>query len=161
MRARRGWRCGAGGRSGFTAVELLTTISLLALFLPIFYHFTVGQEEVHALALWDLEVATELRTLREELQLDARGGRWGEGGVTILRGAEAEGTPGACVSAYRVTAEGLLLRERPAACGGPSALATGVGSITREPGGVSVVFRRALRPEKVYTTTVFIPVEPR
>lgn len=160
MSGRRRRVGGAGRCQGFTAVELLSTLSLLALFLPIFYHFTVGQEEVNALAHWDLEVATELRTIREELQLEARGGRWGPDGVTLTRAAAGE-APGACATAYRVTPEGVLLGDRSAACGGPRALARGVRSITREPGGVTVVFTRALRPEKVFTTAVFIPVEPR
>lgn len=139
-------------RHGFSMVELATVLSISAVLVPIVYRLALGFEDRHALATWHLETATDVRTIAEELRLDARRGDPDEGVAWVVEG---------CVARYRVTDERVLLRETEEACGGTRGLARNVEMVRRVPGGVEVGFVRALRPEQAHRTTVLIPVGER
>ena len=139
-------------RQAFTLVEVSAVLTCLVLLMPIVYHFATLLEEQHALALWHLETAEQVRDLSEELRLDARrGGAFEPQAVTWTRGE--------CVVQYRWTAERTVTREASAACGGPRVLARDVERWEAVPGGVEVVFARWTRPDRVTRTRLVLPVE--
>lgn len=139
-------------RRGFTVVELAIVLSISIILIPLVYSGVHAIAETHALGLWHLHSAEQLRTVTEELRLDARAG------------AAVQGTPltwrrGACLVSYRVDEHGVLSREADEACGGTRALATGVTALDPVEGGVELELTRILRPTRREHTRVFIPVE--
>ncbi len=136
---------------GFTMIELAIVITIAAIMLPLLYGFAWHVERQLALAQWTLEAADGVRTLSEELRLDARAGKLAQGPDLSF---EREG----CSVRYTVDEARVLVRTAPDACGGTRGLVRDVGSLVVEPGGVEVTFERALRPDQVHRTSVFIPV---
>jgi len=108
-------------------------------------------QDNHALGLWHLQTADELRSLTEELRLDAQSG-------AALEGEEVAWSRGDCTVRYRVDPRRVLRREAPEACGGSRGLATNVDQLRRVVGGVEIEFARRLRPTNEQHTTVFIPL---
>ena len=139
-------------RRAFTLVELSVTISIVAVLVPVIYGLALAVEENHALALWLLRCADDLRTLEEELQADARRG-------TLLDGPLPAWNEGSCEVRYRLDDAGVIHRDAPPACGGSRALASGVGVFERQAGGVVVVFRAPLRPTHIEQASIFLPLE--
>jgi type II secretory pathway pseudopilin PulG len=135
-------------KGGFSAVELTICIAILAVLVPLVWRFALAAEDRSALALANEETAAAMRTVSEELRLDARRGPPLPGEV-----AWAE-----CDVRYRVD-DGVLVREATGTCGGPRALARRVASVTRTSEGVEVVFSTVLRPDHARTTTLLVPLE--
>ena len=140
-------------RRGFTLVELATCLAVASILVPIIWTFSAHVIDQTTLGRWQLEAADGVRTIAEELRLDARAGE--------AAGDEVGFGAGDCEVRYRVTEGALLVREAPARCGGSRGLSRFVESMTWSPGGVDVTFVRTLRPNRVHRTTVFIPVEGR
>ena len=136
-------------RRAFSLVELVIVLSVLAVVVPLVWRRMSEGEDQRALAFDHLETADEVRTVAEQVGLD---GRAGERLVSSPLAFRIEG----CEVSYLV--EDSVLRRDGPACGGSRALARGVESLTRVPGGVDVVFALALRPDRVDLQTVFIPV---
>lgn len=141
-------------RRAFTVAELAISISILAIVVPLVFHTATGWEENHALALWHVQTADSLRTVTEELRLDAWGGEVLESGEGELRFERGD-----CIVRYAVDPAGTLVRRAVAPCDGTRALARGVSSLERVPGGVEIVFSRVLRPSRVHRSRVFVPLE--
>lgn len=143
-----------GASAAFTAVELAICLSLAAAIVPIVYTFASHVEDQSALGHWRLDAADGVRTLSEELALDARRG-------TPLEGPDVGFVVDGCEVRYRVTEGSALVRDPGVPCGGPRGLARYVESLTWSTGGVDVVFARRMRAARVHRITVFVPVEGR
>ena len=134
------------GQRGFTAMELAIVVTISAVLVPLVWSFSAGLEDQAALAQWRIDVADSVRTVTEELRLDAR-----LGPPTAAVGFASPG----CTATYAVTEAGLIRRG----CGPDRGLAPWVASIEWAPGGVALRFERRLRPQRVRAVTVFVPVE--
>lgn len=137
-------------RRGFTLMEMAIVLSVAALTIPVVWNLSAQASDAAALGRWQLEAADGIRTLAEELALDARSG--------APTADEVGFTAPDCPVRYRVIEGDLLVREAPESCGGSRGLAAFVESIAWSPGGVDVTFAFRLRPHRVQRTTVFIPV---
>ena len=135
---------------GFTLIELVIIVTIAAVLVPIIYSFAWHAERQVILSQWNLEVADAVRSVAEELRLDARAGR-------LLDGEELRFERDDCTVAYAIR-EHSLIRQGGPRCGGDRGLARSASSLLRVPGGVDLTFERALRPDQVHRTTVFIPV---
>ena len=138
-------------KRAFTLIEMAICLTILSILVPIVYAALRGHMDHAAIAQWRLECADAARAVAEELRLDARQG-------APRRGAEVVAFGGDCGGTYTVNADGALVREAPAGCGPPRALARRVTSIAWAPGGVEVAFARTLRPSVTHRDAVFIPV---
>jgi hypothetical protein len=132
-------------------MEMAINLSILALVLPVLYAGALALEETHAVALWHLQTADEVRTLAEALHRDAR---WGQ----PLPGDPLAWTRGGCTARYRLEA-GTLSREQEGTCEGRQALATGVAAFRAEAGGITLEKDLALRPGRTQHDRVFLPLE--
>ena len=138
---------------GFTLIELSLVLSLTALLVPAVFLAWRSLEAEMTRAQRTLDAAEVVRTVGEELRLDARSGRLAPGAVEFER-------RDACGPVrYALTSAGALLRTAPAACGGEKALASGVSGLRRVPGGVELDLRLEVRPDLVETQTLFFAVE--
>ncbi len=136
---------------GFTMVELAIVVSIAAILLPLVYSFAWHLESQRALVQWNLEVADATRSLNEELRLDRRAGG-------LVAGPALRFDRPTCPAEYLLVDQ-TLVRRADAACAGDRGLARNVGSFERVDGGVELIFVRALRPEQVHRTTIFLPLE--
>lgn len=139
-------------RRAFTAVELAICLSILIVLIPLVYAGAITVEETHNLGLWHLQSADQLRTVTEELRLDARRG-------TPVPDQRLSWTLDGCQVSYRVDDRGVLLRELAEPCHGTRGLATGVTAFDRVPGGVELELTRMLRPTRREESRFFIPLE--
>ncbi len=139
---------------GFTSIELAIIVTIAAIMVPIILSFSASLEDQSVLGNWQLESAESVRTLSEELRLDARRG-------VAVDGADVAFSLDGCDVRYVVSDGSVVIREAPATCDGPRGLARFVEALAWTPGGVDVVFARVLRPGRVHRVTVFIPVEGR
>ncbi len=139
-------------RRGFTAMELAICLTILIILVPLVYQLATIVEENHAIGLWQLQTAEELRTVAEELRLDQRQGT-PEPGEAVAWARQG------CTVHYRVDPQRVLLREAPEACGGSRALATHVAGFRRLDEGVEIEFVNRLRPTIEQRERVFIPLE--
>jgi prepilin-type N-terminal cleavage/methylation domain-containing protein len=140
-------------REGFTLIELAVVLTLSAIVTPAAWLAWRNVDAELALARWHVGVADAVRTVYEELALDARGGaRVAQDGVAF------EG-PGGCGRIdYRVTGEAALERAAPDACGGTRTLARGVRALRPVAGGVELELVLALRPDHEVVRVVFLPL---
>lgn len=137
-------------RRGFTLVELAIVVSLLALIVPALFVYARSLEEQHALGVFAVEVAEELRTVGEALRADLREGGFVDG--------QRVATAGRCGAEWVVTPSKTLERRASEACGGRQTLATRVTSLSRVPAGVELTFELELRPGLVRRHVVLVPV---
>lgn len=135
---------------GFTAVELAIVLSIAVLLVPIAYQFLTRLDDQVALAAWELDAADAIRTVSEQIRLDARGSARSAEGVGFVRGS--------CRMAWTVTDAGSLVRHAPG-CGGTVALAAHVESLSWSEGGLDLTFTRSLRPGQDHRFSVFLPSE--
>ncbi len=138
-------------RRGFSLVELAVVLTLTAVLLPAVYVFSRTMEDRTARGLWHLEVADGVRAVAEELRRDAHTGE-------ILPGGGLAFTVDGCEIRYQVE-HTVLVRQASDACGGDRGLATRVQTLRRVPGGLELVFVRALRADRPHRSTVFLPLE--
>jgi prepilin-type N-terminal cleavage/methylation domain-containing protein len=141
-------------RRGFTLVELAIVLAIAALIMPICYALIANVQDQSALAWWQMETADGVRSLAEELRLDARRG-------VSVDGDEVGFVVDGCDVRYRVTDAAALVRDAGEGCGAPRGLAAYVESIAWSEGGVDVTFARRIRPKRTHRTTIFIPVQGR
>jgi hypothetical protein len=134
-------------------MELAIVLSVGVILVPLIWTFSASVTDQTTLGRWQLEAAEGVRTIAEELRLDARAGEPTADGV----GFQVQG----CEVRYRVLEGARLVRHAPADCGGSRGLSRFVESVGWSPGGVDVTFARTLRPHRIHRTTVFIPVEGR
>lgn len=139
-------------RRGFTLVELAFCLTVAAILVPLLYALARGMEDRASIGLWHLETADGVRSFADALRDDAQGG-------VIADGAGFEFLKGECTFRYRVDGRSVLVRETDAGCGGSQAIARSVDSVNRVPGGVEVVFARALRPGRAERSVIFLPLE--
>lgn len=140
-------------RRSFTMLELAIVLAVAAIVVPIIWTLAAHITDQTTLGRWQLEAADGVRTVAEELGLDARAGE--------PTGNDVGFRVGDCDVRYQVAEGSLLLREAPEECGGSRGLSRFVESVAWSPGGVDVTFARILRPHRVHRTTVFIPVVGR
>ncbi|MFH1467955.1 MAG: hypothetical protein ABIO70_26450 [Pseudomonadota bacterium] len=138
-------------RRGFTIMEMAINLSILGLLLPLIYAGALALEETHAIALWHLQTAAELRTVADELHRDVRWGR-------PLADEPLGWSRDDCAVRYRLEA-GAVLRVGEGSCEGRQALATGVTALRREVDGVVIEKGLPLRPGLTQRDRVFIPLE--
>ena len=137
-------------RRGFTLIELAVVLSVAAILVPLVWILGTQVVDQVTLGRWQLDAAEGVRTVAEELRVDAR-----EGTPTAEQVGFRVGT---CDVRYVVTGASALVRQATADCGGSRGLSRRVESIAWSPGGVDITFARTIRPRRVHRTTVFIPV---
>ena len=141
-------------RRGFTLVELAICLSITTLLMPLIYRYAIAIEDRSVLGLWHLETADGVRTVAEEIRLDA-------GRSSTVEGTDLRFRTAACEVQYTLSESQVLVREATAECGGTRALARDVEALTRTAGGVDITFARIMRADRTHRITVFIPVELR
>ncbi|MBL8909664.1 MAG: prepilin-type N-terminal cleavage/methylation domain-containing protein [Archangium sp.] len=120
---------------GFTIIELAIVLSISAVLVPLCFMFVRALTTRSDLATFDLEVASTLRSVHEQLELDR--------------------TRPACAVKWTLEA-GALTRTASAECGGTLVLARDVKSLERIAGGASVVLVKRLAPEHEVTREIFV-----
>ncbi len=138
---------------GFTALELSIVLSIGVVLIPIIHSFGLHTEDQWTLGSWYLDAADGVRTVAEELALDAARGVPSTDGVGFQIGE--------CAVRYVVNDESKLIRQASEACGGVRGLSAFVESVSWSPGGLDIVFARRLREDRVHRRAVFLPVEGR
>lgn len=124
-------------RRGFTLVELAIVMSLSAILVPAAFMFVRHLTARAELATFELEVATTLRAVAEQVELDA--------------------ARPACATAKWTLDGEALTRTASAECGGAQVFARRVRSFERVAGGAAVVFGLRVSPELTVTREVFVP----
>ncbi|MFT5680311.1 MAG: prepilin-type N-terminal cleavage/methylation domain-containing protein [Myxococcota bacterium] len=132
-------------RSGFTLTELAICLSLLAILVPMVYAYGLGVEDRILLGAWHLQTADATRTIADSIQLDDRAGAISADAPRFAQGD--------CTIDYAVADRAL---SRTDSCGSTQVLARDVVALSRQPGGISVVFSRGLRADRSEQTTIFI-----
>jgi len=138
-------------RRGFTLIELAICLSILALLVPV--GFAMGRAfEQHAFqAAAQLEAASAMRSVSEELRRDLKTMGWPDETSLKLQGA------GLCPRVeYKLTADNTLIREGAEGCGPARTLAAHVRSIQRETGGLRVVFFKRVAVGRERTDTFYM-----
>lgn len=121
---------------GFTVVELAIIISISALTVPLCFLFLRTLIARSDLASFELEAATTLRSIHEQVELDR--------------------TRAKCEVKWTLEGDALT-RTSSADCGGTQVFARGVKSFERVAGGASVQVAKRLSPEQDATRTLFVP----
>jgi prepilin-type N-terminal cleavage/methylation domain-containing protein len=136
-------------RRGFTLVELMVVLGILAVFMPVAWTVLARNEDDRAVAAFHLRAAAVSRTVSEQMAVDQRSGE-------RVAGAPAW-TIGACEVRYSVDG-GVLLRE---GCAGAAvALAERVERFEATAGGWELTLALPLRPERIERVTLFFPEVP-
>jgi hypothetical protein len=135
-------------RGGFTLAELAICMSLMVVLVPLVYAFGLGIEDRLLLGTWNLQTADAVRTVADSIQLDDRTADLAPDAPRFQRGD--------CVIDYTV-ADGALTRSD--SCGIAQVLARDVRSVSRQPGGIEVVFSRGLRADRSQQVQTFIAAE--
>ena len=135
-------------RSGFTLIELALCLTLLAILVPLMYAYALGIEDRFTIGTWHRQTADRVRTVADTLEVDGQTAQLMDDAVQFRHGN--------CTIDYRVEAGGLI---RADSCGKTQTLARDVDALTREPGGVLLVFSHRLRTSRTQQTSIFIAVE--
>jgi prepilin-type N-terminal cleavage/methylation domain-containing protein len=135
-------------RRGFTLIELAVSLSILALLVPLVFMMGRSFEEHAFQAAAQAEAAAAMRSVSEELRRDLKTMGWPDDTALKLAGA------GQCPSVeYKLNADSTLVREGAEGCGPARTIAANVRSISRETGGLRVVFFKRVAAGRERTDT--------
>lgn len=125
-------------RRGFTLVELAIVISVSAVLVPAAYQFVRSLTARADFAHFQLDAASTLRAVSEQLELDR---------LRVQCSGEVK---------WSVEGEALTRTASPA-CGGQQVFARGVLALEREAGGARLVLTRRVSLEVSHQVELFVP----